>query len=273
VDDPKVSIIGSGLSAIYSYWGCLDAGYKPHEIEVLYIARNLPVGAVFMYESPIPWQHTDVTSILFGTCDGYAIQQWGEVRKTSAHTRFRNGDFPVVTEQLYILEEMSVTLWGMILRKGEVEFLTEDQINFFKAHRKAVICTFPNKDRRFQYKERGFLEYIPIYSNSIVSNKHIVIYNGDVTIPWVRQTISNKNIYTEYPCLSGSDNILTYEAKRGNTGGKLSLITDLNPNSPPLEWGERTEDNLFRVGRLSCFTPGYLSHMARRETCRFLREL
>jgi hypothetical protein len=273
MNDPVITIIGGGLSALYSYWGALDAGYTAQEIEVLYTSRNAPVGAVFMYESPIPWQYTNVTSILFGTCDGYSINQWGHVRKTSAHTRFRNGDFPVITDQLYMLEEMLVTLWGMILRKREIDFITEEQINSIKPTRKAIICTFPNKDLKQKYKERKLLDYIPIYSNSIVSDKHIVIYNGDILIPWVRQTIVPGSIFTEYPFMTSSENIIAYETMRGNKGGKLSLIQDLMPDSPPLSWEERIEDNLLRVGRLSCFTSGYLSNQARREVTKFLRAI
>jgi hypothetical protein len=271
--DPAITIIGGGLSALYSYWGCLDADYKPDDIEVLYTSRNAPVGAIFMYESPIPWQYTDVTSILFGTCDGYSQNQWGKVRKTSAHTRFRNGDFPIITEQLYMLEEMLVTLWGMIPRKREIEYITDAQISSYKPARKAIVCTFPNPELMVEYKKNGFFEPIPIYANSIISDKHIVIYNGDRSIPWVRQTIVPGKIFTEYPFMTSPEFVLSYEAMRSNAGGKINLIPDLTPDSPPLAWEDRIEDNIFRVGRLSCFTPGYLSHQARRETTKFLGAL
>lgn len=271
--EPKITIIGGGLAAIYSFWGCVDAGYDNTEIEVLYTNFTTPIGAIFMYEAPIPWRTTEVTSVLLGTCDGYAENQWEEVRETSAHKRFRNGDFPVVTEQLYSFSEMMTTLWGMIPKKGQTEFLLEDDLEAIKKKREAVICTFPNLKTQLRYRECGYLGGIPVHYARKEAHNHVVVYNGTWSIPWVRETIVPGYIFTEYAMTTSVDGIMRYESQRGNVDGKVKLVPDLYPSTPPLEWDERREGNLFRVGRLASFTPGYLSHSARQDTERFLRQL
>lgn len=267
---PKISIIGGGLSAIYSYFGCLDAGYQPPDIEVVYSNRANPIGAVFMYETPFPWPVTNVVSVLMGTPDQYSMNQWGQVKKTSAHKRFTQS--PAVVEQLFIYEEMKTTLWGMIPNKMESPMLSDSYISDLKKRRKAVIATFANPERKREYTANHYVIPLPVYTNKITTDKHIVLYNGLSDVPWVRQTISMGKIFVEYPS-HYSDNptfIMMNEASRDNKGGEFNIISDLHPNCPDLEWNERIEDNLFRVGRFAAFMPGYLSHQARQETARFL---
>jgi len=270
MNEAKISIIGGGLSAIYSYWGCLDADYDPSEIEVLYTDMSVPIGAVFMYESPIPWQPQIVMSALLGTCDGYSLNQWDCLVETSAHRRFQNGKLQYVNEYLYMLDDLLVTLWGMIPRKSNVGFLEGEQVYALKERREAVICTFPARSLRQRYAEKGYFTKIPIYHNQSTANNHVVLYNGANLAPWVRQTVVPGKIFTEYAALSDISRIMSYEEERGNGGGKIQLLPDLLPETPPLSWDERIEDNLFSVGRVACFTPGYLSHQARRDTAEFL---
>jgi hypothetical protein len=272
-EDIKITIIGGGLSAIYSYWGCLDAGYKTSEIEVIYSARANPIGAVFMYESPLAWPPTSIVSILLGTADQYSKNQWGDLRRTSAHVRFSHS--PAVVEQLYVYEEMKTTLWSMMILRKESAALTDDYISNLKYYRRAVIATFANSERRKEYTNKNFAIQFPIYINSINSDKHVVLYNGFSDIPWVRQTISLGRSYTEYPSRYCNEPtvIMSYEHSRDNRNGNLTMTPDLHPDCPNLEWDERIEGNLLRVGRFATFTPGYLSHQARHETTRFLNEL
>jgi hypothetical protein len=274
MSEPEITIVGGGLSAIYAYWGCIDAGYLPQEIEVLYTSRNLPVGAVFMYESPILWPTTDITSILLGTCDQYAINQWGQRRLTSAHRRFRNGQEPSVIEPLYMLEEMRSTLWDLIPRKQQTPLLLSNELQDLKKWRKAVICTFANERYSKSYKDQKYVIPLPIYANTIYNNKHIVLYNGLENIPWVRRTLIPGKIFSEYPTWAEEFMILHYEETEcANRDGKLHYVPDLNPDCPALSWNESIEDNLLRVGRFARFSPGYLSHQARADTTRFLGEL
>lgn len=268
--EPKISIIGGGLSAIYSYFGCLDAGYTQQDIEVIYSSRANPIGAVFMYETPFPWPTTNVVSLLMGTPDQYSLNQWGQVKKTSAHKRFMQS--PAVVEQLFVYEEMKTTLWGMIPIKMESPMLSTEFIADLKKRRKAVIATFANPQRKKEYTDNNYMIPLPVYINKINTDKHIVIYNGLTDVPWVRQTISMGMIYTEYPSYYANNPtvIMAHEASRDNKNGQFNVISDLHPNCPDLEWSERIEDNLFRVGRFAAFMPGYLSHQARQETARFL---
>jgi len=269
--EPKVSIIGGGLSAIYAYWGAIDAGYKPLEIQVLHNAFAPTVGAVFMYESPIPWPTKRVTSILLGSSDVYAINQWSDIRVTSAHKRFVKTN--IVEEPLYLPEEMLTTLWGIIPRKAECPLFDNDDFKRLKKKRDAVICTFANSDKRQEYKEKGFLKIFPVHSNRSDNHDYVIIYNGTAHVPWVRQTVTPGWIHTEYATGTNTEHILHYEAERGNKNGKLTMAPDFHPDTPPLVWEERIEDNLFRVGRFASYIPGYLSHMARLETQKFLEEL
>jgi len=271
--EPKVSIIGGGLSAIYAYWGAIDAGYKPTEIQVLHNDISKPVGAVFMYESPIPWPNKKVASVLLGSCDIYSINQWGDIHTTSAHKRFSNGDKTKVVERLYLPDEMMTTLWGLIPRKAECPLLNDADFHNLKKKRDAVICTFGNADKRSEYKEKGFLETFPIHSNRSENHDYVIIYNGTAHVPWIRQTVTPGWIHTEYAAGTNTEHILYYEAERGNRNGKLTMAPDFHPDTPPLVWEERIEGNLFRVGRFSSYISGYLSHMARAETRRFLANL
>jgi len=273
MSEPVITIIGGGLSTIYSYFGCIDAGYKPHEIEVLFPQIESVVGAIFMYESAIPWPPTTVVSILFGTCDGYAINQWGYSRETSVNKRFAEGGFPVIAEKLYMYEEMKTTLWGMIPNKKQVPALPPETIDSIKKTRKAVICTFSSKKTKIDYEDSGYLTRIPIHINRQTTDKHVVIYNGLPEIPWVRQTTIPGKIFTEYSLDSSPNAILAAEEVRGNFGGELKWSPDLDPECPPLTWDERIEGNLIRVGRFASFTPGYLSHMAQQDTRKFLSQL
>lgn len=272
-DEPKVSIIGGGLSAIYAYWGALDAGYSPLEVQVLHNNLTKPVGAVFMYQSPINWPTKRVTSTLIGTCDNYAINQWGRIVQTSAHKRFHDGRKPTVSERLYFPDEMMITLWGMIPRKAECPLLDSSDFAKLKKKRDAVICTFANADKRSEYQQRGFFEVFPVYSNRTDNTDFVILYNGTTVIPWVRQTVTPNWIHTEYAAGTDRERILRYEAERGNRNGTITMAPDFHPETPPLVWEDRIEGNLFRVGRFASYIPGYLSHQARAETRRFLSNL
>jgi len=273
LDEPKVTIIGGGLSAIYSFWGCIDAGYQPSEIQVLHNDISKPAGAVFMYYSPINWPPKYVTSLLLGTCDQYAMNQWGEVRQTSANHRFRNDEIDLVIEELFFPDEMMITLWGMIPRKAECPMLTEADLTAFKKKRDAVICTYANEDQRQERRSKGHLTTFPIHSNRSDNHDFVVLYNGMSTIPWVRQTVTPGWIHTEYAKGTDQEQILRYEFERGNRNGKFSFAPDMHPDCPPVDWDDRREGNLFRVGRFASYTPGYLSHQARGDTAKFLAEL
>ena len=269
----KVSIIGGGLSALQSYWGCLDAGYSYEEVEILYTAKENPVGAIFMYEAPISWVPTPVTSILLGTCEGYAINQWGHIRPTSVNQRFKEGNQPIIVEQLYIFDEMRSTLWGMIPKKYHIAPMDADKLEKLKQERDAVIATFASQDSKEIYRDLGFLVNLPVHVNAFTSSKHMVFYNGLKSVPWVRQTILSNRIYTEYAIHTPPSDIMRYETDRDNKGGEVTYSMDLHPDCQALSWEKRIEGNLLRVGRFACFMPGYLSHTARRETKRFLEEL
>jgi hypothetical protein len=269
--DPEITIIGGGLSAIYAYWGCIDAGYEHSQIEVLASKFALPIGAIFMYESPIPWPSTPITSILLGTADVYSMNQWQKIVQTSAHTRF--AQYKIVSDSLYIYEEMASVLWGQIPGLHYSHPVSQTDLDDLKKQRKAVICTFPNATYKQGYAEKGYLLNFPIHISQINTDKHVVLYNGLNTIPWIRQTIVPGHIYTEYPTHIHGPTITQYEENRGNGDGNIHFAPDLMPNTPPLSWHERKEDNLLRVGRLAIFKPGYLSHEARRDTARFLGEL
>jgi hypothetical protein len=270
--EPDITIIGGGLSAIYAYWGCIDAGYNPDQIEVLANKMALPIGAIFLYESPIPWVATPITSILLGTADLYSINQWTKIVPTSAHTRFTNSQ-KTVTDYLYMYEEMATVLWGMMPGLRNSAPISPVDLEQLKDIRKAVICTFPNPNIKQGYAEKGYLINFPIYINKVETDKHVVIYNGLNTIPWVRQTMVPGHQYTEYPNHAFGATIMAYEKSRGNENGDVYFAPDLMPNTPPLTWGERREDNLLRVGRLAVFQTGYLSHQARKETQKFLMGL
>jgi hypothetical protein len=272
MSDAEITIIGGGLSAVYSYWGCRDAGYEPDQIEVLASKIALPIGAIFLYESPIPWVATPITSILLGTADVYSMNQWKRIVPTSAHTRFNNSQ-KTVTDYLYMYQEMATILWGQMPGLRESKPLSSTEIEQLKHERQAVICTFANPTHRQVYVHEGYLVNFPIYINKVETDKHIVIYNGLNTIPFVRQTIVPGHMYTEYPHHILGAVITQYEENRGNGDGNIHFAPDLMPNTPPLAWHERIEDNLLRVGRLAAFKTGYLSHHARMDTKRFLMEL
>jgi hypothetical protein len=272
-DKPKISIIGGGLSAIYSFWGCIDAGYTPKEIEVIHSGQSKMPGAIFLYQCPIPWKSIPVNSILLGTAEGYAFKQWGDASvKTSAHERFNRSD-SLVTEFLYDVTEVLPTLWGMIPNICIEENLSPEDILHLKNHRQAVICTFPDPSVRSEYAKRGFLLQIPVYSKTFQATNYVVIYNGLEEVPWVRQTIMPGRLYVEYPQNAKAENIITYESTRDPVRGSMSLVPDLEPNCPSISFFDRREGNLFRVGRQAAFEPGYLSYEARGEVEAFLNAL
>lgn len=268
--EPEITIIGGGLSAIYAYWGCLDAGFDPEEIEVLASKMALPIGAIFLYESPIPWKSTPITSILLGTADLYSINQWTKIVKTSAHARFEREK--IVQDNLYLYEEMCTVLWGLIPGLHSSRPLSPVDLEELKQERRAVICTFPNPTYKAGYAEKGYLINFPIFIGETQTDKHIVVYNGLSTMPWVRQTIVPGHTYTEYPFHLSDQVITRYEENRNNEGN-IHFASDLMPNTPPLSWNERKEDNLLRVGRLAVFKTGYLAHEARQDVVRFLGEI
>jgi hypothetical protein len=201
------------------------------------------------------------------------MNQWGKIVQTSAHRRFRNGEDTSVVEYLHLPEEMLTTLWGMIPFKSECPMLTAADFERLKKTRDAVICTFANPEKRAEYKEKGFLTSFPIYSNRSDNQDYVVIYNGLSHVPWVRQTVTPGWIHTEYASKDSKNDILRYEVGRGNQNGTITTAPDFVQDTPPLEWEERIEGNLFRVGRMATYIPGYLSSLARSETKKFLEEL
>ena len=271
--NPKVSIIGGGLSAIYAFWGCLDAGYDPDEVQVLYKDRGMSAGAVFMYEAPIEWPMTQVTSILLGTCDQYSINQWGEVRTTSVNKRFNEGKRTYITEYMIVPDDIMVTLWGMIPNKADCPILMQEDFDRLQANRTAVICCFSDGLAKKQRQEAGQLFTFPVHINKTSCNDAIVLYNGLSSVPWVRQTTMSGKIYTEYDKDAKDSDIMYYEHARGNHGGVITRVPDFLPTTPPISREERTQGNLLRVGRYAAYQAGYLSFVVRDEVADFLEHL
>lgn len=269
-DNPQITIVGGGLSAIYAYWGCLDAGYTVHDIQVLRKDTGVAGGAIFMYETPIPWPSTKVTSILFGTCDQYAINQWGIICETSVNKRFANGKRDEIMEYMVIPDEILPTLWGMIPHLAECPTLQQEDFDRLKRNRKAVICCFANQEEKKKRQKEGFLTFFPVYNNYAFHSECSVIYNGLPYIPWIRQTMFPNKIFVEYASGTNHNQIMNYEHNRGNKDGLIRMLPDILPDCPPLTVEERTEDNLFRVGRYAAFQPGYLSYQVRDEVSKFL---
>lgn len=273
MEDPRITILGGGLSALYSFFGCLEAGYSPEDIEIVTSDTPIPVGAVFLYRSPITWEPVQVINILLGTCDGYARKQWGTVnRKTSAHKRFQGGSVTSVSEPLFDPEGLLQTLWGMVPRITRAGFLSEAQIDQYKRNRQAVICTFPHPLQRKRYQEERYLVRIPIFCDSVQSAGYHVVYNGLAHVPWVRQTLMPGRVSVEYPHNFDPREVLEIEQRRWSSHGRISFSNDLLPDTSALSWEERIEGNLLRVGRIACFDPKYLSFMAMDDTLHFLKE-
>lgn len=272
-DMPAITIIGGGLSAIYAFWGCIDAGYKPKDVQVLHNNMSIPAGAVFMYETPIPWPSTKVTSILLGTCDQYSINQWGMICETSVNKRFKNGEREYIVEYMVIPDEILPTLWGMIPNKADCGILLNEDIERIKKTRLAVICCFANQEEKKKRQEQGFLTQFPVHSNTSVHSECTVLYNGLESVPWIRQTLMPNKIYTEYATGTDHTQIMRYEHGRGNTGGIIRMLPDILPDCPTSTFEERREGNLLRIGRYAAFKPGYLSHQTRGEVMDFLDKL
>jgi hypothetical protein len=268
----RVAILGGGLSSLYAYWGCLDAGISPGNIELMVHERIEPAGAVFMYQCPIPLFPSELLSILIGSCDNYSVKQWKENRRTSAHERFMEGTQKEVGEPIWDPTTVIPILWSLIPNVRRVGLFTPEDLTTISMSYGAVICTFPNKETREDYKRNGYIVSIPIYSRDIASQDYICIYNGDLNIPWVRQTIVPGRSYTEYPFYTDQKFVEQYEDFRGNGGGEIKHSIDLKPDTPGLSDAECTENNLFRVGRLAMFRRGYLSHMARYDVAKFVEE-
>lgn len=273
--DPKIYIVGGGLSAIYAYFGALKSGYKPEEVEVMTNSTIPLAGAVFMYSSPIPWVECIITNILLGDCDTYSLKQWGTIQNTSAHKRFYNGATRSVQEKLYDPASLYPALWSMISRVHRIGALDEDDIQMLCKRGKAVICTFADPEIRMSINPDNFVK-IPIvqtYGDSTISDR-VVIYNGIADIPWIRKTMMPGRSSTEYPHTAQPDEIMKWEDLRGaGTSGKLMLRPDIHPMTIPLSWEDRCRGNLLRVGRQAIFDPRYLSHQAGEDAERFLREL
>lgn len=267
-------IIGGGLSAIYSFWGAIDAGYDPTEIQIVTPDKYINPGAVFMYKSPIPWSPVAVNSILLGSAEGYAEKQWGDPDiETSVNTRFK-GVKDYVTEYLYDPEDLSVTLWGLIPWLVKIDDLLPPQyIDHLSSELDAVICTFSDRETRVKYIDEGTLATFPVYSTKCPGNTYNVIYNGLKYVPWIRQTIMNGKMYVEYPRGTNPQDISNYELYRDNGGGMITNVPDLSPNSKILSSLDRQQGNILRVGRFSSFNPKYLSHHAQEEVYLFLRSL
>ena len=270
----KVIIIGGGLSAIYSFWGAIDAGYTAEEIQVITPNKFINPGAIFMYKSPIPWSPVAVNSILLGTPEGYALKQWGDPEvETSVNRRFKDvKDY--VTEYLYDPEQLSVTLWGLIPLTTKIDsFLPPEYIKILASQTDAVICTFSDRETRAEYIDNNTLSTFPVYSTKCSDNTYNVIYNGLGYVPWIRQTTMSGRMFVEYPRGTDPQMISDYELYRDNGGGTITNVPDLAPNSKVLTALDRTNVNIFRVGRFSAFDPKYLSHQAQEETYLFLRSL
>lgn len=273
--EPKIYIVGGGLSAVYSYFGALKSGYKPEEVEVLVGSKTPLAGAVFMYSSPIPWTSVLVNNILLGSCDNYSMKQWGSLQQTSAHKRFYNGALDTVLEKLYDPADLYPALWGLISRVAIIGSLDEDDVAMLQKRAKAVICTFPDPEVRSSLNPDNFAK-IPIYESipEVPSINHIVIYNGLLEVPWIRKTLMPGRCFTEYPHTTSPSDIARWEDRRTiYEFGKLHFRPDIHPLTIPLRWEERCSGNLLRVGRQAIFDPKYLSHQAQEDTERFLREL
>lgn len=270
--DGNIAIIGGGLAAIYSYWGCIYAGYHPQDIAVFTANNGNKQGAVFMYLSMIPFPSVIVTSILAGTCDLYGEKQWAMGKRlTSAHRRFNNGDSPIVVESLIDPDEVVNTIWSTIPNITRSSNFTEEKIAAFKKKYKAVICTFANSARTMEY--RNELVTFPISECTNSGTNYMVIYNGEPWIPWVRQTLKPGKIYTEYPYYMEFEDVRNYESDRGIWSGSVFTAKDIKPGTDPLTTEERREDNLLRVGRMATFDRGYLAHQAAKEVAAFLETL
>lgn len=272
--EAKVSIVGGGLSAIFSYWGCLDAGYKNDEIEIYCSDIPRTEGAVFLYECPISWPQVKVTSTLLGTCRGYSMKQWNDPTIiTSVHKRFSMGLNPVVEEYLWLPQDVITTLWGMVSKIVRTSPLTEGQIDSLAANREAVICTFPAQDVWDKAIEWGYIQKIPIYISSCSMQSPTVVYNGLDWIPWVRQTIMSTQMMVEYPRDSTDDEIMTYEDGRGNYSGMIRRVKEVASHAKFIPSEIRLRQNILSVGRFSRLDPKVFSHHARSEVRTFLSSL
>lgn len=271
----KIAIVGGGLSALYSFFGAIDAGYFPHEIDVMVAGKSPRLGSIFMYTSPVLWKKVDVHNILWGTCPGYSHKQWKDPSiKTSAHTRFQNGEKDLVIEELYDPEGLYQTLWSRIPVIKKISVLTEADIERMKNQYKAVICTFPSFDVKQDYQK--YIVNIPITfrRDSFFSPLYAVIYNGLPEVPWIRKTTMPGRIYTEYPSDFSEDIIMKFEELRDPREIlEIARVPDLKPDTPPLSQEERVSDNLLRVGRQAVFDRKYLSHYAQIDTKKFLEKL
>lgn len=269
----KIAIVGGGMSAIYAYWGCLDAGVPAGNIEIMTHERIHPAGAMFMYECPIDLYPEELLSILVGDCDIYARKQWQTEDSTSAHKRFDNGNIRQVGEPIWDPNTVLPILWSLIPNIRKIGLLSPGDLDLLQQSYKAVICTFPDREIRETYNAEGWIVFIPVYRNSLPGTHYACIYNGLQEIPWVRQTIVPGSIYTEYPHYVDEAFIREFEDYRGNDGGNVRRLLDLKPGTPPLDDDEIRDGNLLRVGRLATFRRSALSHSARYEVREFLENL
>lgn len=272
MSDDRIAIVGGGLSAIYSYFGTLDAGYHPEDVDVFVSGYPKTAGAVFMYDMPgnLPLMGVEIISMLVGTCDHYAYKQWHEEGISSAHTRFHNGSKPVVREFLWDPDACLPILWSMIPNVHQVPTLSIEDIDELKKQFDKVILTFPNI-AKYSNAYRDCRVDIPIASFGASTKNYTVIYNGRADIPWVRQTTIPGHIMREYPHYVSMDWVKYYEESRGNQLGLFHVARDLKPDTIPLTWEERIEDNSLRVGRHAIYDRSYLSHQAREDVAIFLQ--
>jgi hypothetical protein len=267
----KVSIVGGGPSAVYAYFGAIDAGYTKSEIEVLAPGFTQPPGAFWLRDSPIPWPMVSIRSILFGKAEVYSLKQWGYARPTSAEERF--ADSPTVEEFGFNPYTLLPTLWS-VLPVVKCSTLSEREIEDLKCKREAVIQTFPIEGKlpeQFRF---------PVYCNKADSIDFVCIYNGGTQSAWVRQTLMPGKVFVEYPSELWAtdshlwaDKIVDIENDRWGPGGVVRLAPDLHPETVPLTWQERIDGNRFLVGRFATKNRKSLSHESRVEVTQFLKEI
>lgn len=271
----KVLILGAGPSAVFSYFGCLDAGVPWYEVRIEAESFSQPPGAFWLRESPIPWEKINIPITLVGSKEGYSWKQWGMEVETSADSYFpggvnsNNSHGRMAFEWGYDPTILLPTLYSMMPVRVGIRH-NSDSLRDLCSKFEAVIITFPLDRSKPIIK-------VPVLHFPEIRSSFSCVYGGLESIPWVRQTTSPSGLFQEYPYYTEEKEMEEFRIEQERIQGKYSTyrrIVELPLGTEPLQGNDlRPYPNCLMVGRMATRNRKTLSHDARNQVRDFLGEV
>ena len=269
-----LSVLGNGWNSIYAYFGAIESGLTPQQVELVSIDSIKTVDLDFLESAPISEvSPVEVSFQLIGEITTFFEKMWGSPEiETDALRIFSGGTSKYVDIKLYNPNTVKRKVLKTIPNQRALEDINESAVIKYAKTRKMVICTFPRTEIANAFRKHGFLiDFTVSISGTSKDEGNLVVYNGKNTVPWLRQIFRNRQVYTLYPYNLTTDQIIQLETDSGRPNPTIRKITEVHPNAPLYTKLPNNEPyNLIRIGKESLLDRAWKPHNARTEVSLFI---